>query len=212
MKTSDLVNALAADSGTPPPIWNRRAIWLMRGGLIISVMIFSVFIGVRPDISTAIFDPHVIFKFIFSGSMIFLAARFASSLLRPGQSYSSNLWWVVLPLLTLAFGALGQMITSPVDYWLSGLVGRYPEACLMNIPILASAPLICLMIISRNGAPTNPALAGLWIGAQSGALGASLYALHCPDDSALFVATWYSLAIMITSVIGMIIGARVLKW
>ena len=212
MKTSDLVNALAADNWTPPPIWDRKATWLMRSGMIISVMIFFVYLGVRPDFFTAIFDPHVVFKFIFTGSMILIAARFASSLLRPGQSHSSHLWWMALPLLTLAFGALAQMLTSPADYWLSGLVGRYPNACLKNIPILASAPFICLMIISRNGAPTSPSLAGLWIGALSGALGASLYALHCPDDSALFVATWYSLAIMITSVIGMIIGARVLKW
>jgi hypothetical protein len=45
-----------------------------------------------------------------------------------------------------------------------------------------------------------------------GAIGAALYATHCPDDSPLFVAAWYSLAIGFTAAIGALAGSRLLRW
>jgi len=44
------------------------------------------------------------------------------------------------------------------------------------------------------------------------ALAAALYALHCTDDSPLFVATWYSLAIAGVTVLGWAVGSRLLRW
>jgi hypothetical protein len=44
------------------------------------------------------------------------------------------------------------------------------------------------------------------------ALAATVYAAHCTDDSPLFVATWYSLAIAFVTVVGAVIGSRVLRW
>ena len=212
MKTRELIDALAADATVPTPLWNRRATILISGGLIFSALIFLIFLGIRPDMSVAISDPHVIFKFLFSGSVIVFTGFLTSALLKPGQDLASTLKWIALPFTTLVIGVIGQMMTSPAHFLLSGLIGRYPDACLRNIPILAAGPLICLMLIGRRGAPIYPQFAGLIIGTLSGGLGALLYALHCPDDSALFVATWYSLAILITSLIGLVVGARVLRW
>lgn len=212
MNTKELINALAADTITPSPMWNFKATMILLVGIAISTLIFLIFLGPRLDIATAAFDPHVIFKFIFSGSVIIIASIFASALLRPSQDPKLNWSWLALPILTMIFGMIGQMITSPFDFWWQGMIGRYPEACLRNIPILAIAPLICLMIVGRHGAPTNPTRAGLTIGAISGGIGAFIYALHCPDDSALFVVVWYSLAIFIMSTIGFFVGARVLRW
>ncbi len=62
------------------------------------------------------------------------------------------------------------------------------------------------------GAPMRPGLAGMVAGLLAGGLGAALYAAHCPDDSPLFVATWYSLAIAIVMVIGGAVGHRILRW
>jgi hypothetical protein len=52
------------------------------------------------------------------------------------------------------------------------------------------------------------AVAGLF----AGALGAVLYATHCPDDSPLFVAVWYGLAIAAVALIGALAGRRLLRW
>jgi hypothetical protein len=43
-------------------------------------------------------------------------------------------------------------------------------------------------------------------------LAATLYASHCADDSPLFVATWYSLAIALVVAAGAWLGPRVLRW
>jgi hypothetical protein len=43
-------------------------------------------------------------------------------------------------------------------------------------------------------------------------LSAALYATHCPDDSPLFVAVWYTLAVTLVMLIGASVGHRVLRW
>jgi len=49
-------------------------------------------------------------------------------------------------------------------------------------------------------------------GLFSGAVAAAIYAAHCPDDSPLFVALWYSLAIAIVAAAGGIAGRLALRW
>ena len=44
------------------------------------------------------------------------------------------------------------------------------------------------------------------------AVGAAVYALHCPDDTAPFLATWYTIAIVAVSALGALIFPRFLRW
>jgi hypothetical protein len=83
---------------------------------------------------------------------------------------------------------------------------------MMFIPVLALAPLTAFMIALRNGAPDNPGLSGAVAGLASGAIAAAIYAWHCTDDSPLFVATWYTLAIAIVTAVGYFAGRRLLRW
>ena len=57
-----------------------------------------------------------------------------------------------------------------------------------------------------------PFQAGAAAGFLAGAIGAALYATHCPDDSPLFVAAWYSLAIGFVAALGAVAGSRLLRW
>ncbi len=84
--------------------------------------------------------------------------------------------------------------------------------CLESIPFLAAAPLVAVLLALRQGAPEHPALAGAAAGLFAGAIGAAFYATHCPDDSPLFVAAWYTLGITIVIGIGALAGSRVLRW
>jgi hypothetical protein len=72
--------------------------------------------------------------------------------------------------------------------------------------------LVGVLAALRYGAPTRPRLAGAAAGLLAGGLAATLYAAHCPDDSPLFVVTWYSLAIAMVVIAGSLIGPRVLRW
>jgi hypothetical protein len=49
-------------------------------------------------------------------------------------------------------------------------------------------------------------------GLLAGGLAAALYAAHCPDDSPLFVAVWYTLALGIVVGVGAVAGRAVLRW
>ena len=64
----------------------------------------------------------------------------------------------------------------------------------------------------RRGASTRPALAGAVAGLLSGGAAAAIYAVHCTEDSPLFYAVWYSLAILAVTGLGAALGSRVLRW
>jgi hypothetical protein len=46
----------------------------------------------------------------------------------------------------------------------------------------------------------------------AGAISATYYATLCTDDSPLFVATWYTLAISGLAILGAMAGRLFLKW
>jgi len=64
----------------------------------------------------------------------------------------------------------------------------------------------------RHGAPAHRGLAGAAAGLAASAVGAALDAWHCPDDSPLFMATWYTLAIALVTLVGYGIGRKALRW
>ena len=63
----------------------------------------------------------------------------------------------------------------------------------------------------RHAAPTRPSLAGAVAGLVASGIAATLYA-SSTDDSPLFVATWYPLAIGIVVLAGYVAGSRCLRW
>lgn len=94
----------------------------------------------------------------------------------------------------------------------ASLVGRNAAFCLFFIPVLSLVPLAGLLWALRSGAPESPGLAGAATGLAAGSVAAAIYAWHCPDDSPLFVATWYGLAIVGVAAAGFCIGRRWLRW
>jgi hypothetical protein len=72
--------------------------------------------------------------------------------------------------------------------------------------------LIALLFAMRAGAPQNPRIAGALAGAAAAGIAATLYASNCPDDSPLFVASWYPLATIVVSAVGAFAGDRLLRW
>ena len=61
-----------------------------------------------------------------------------------------------------------------------------------------------------EGLPRN--IEELRAGLAAGGLAAIFYAAYCTDDSPLFVATWYSLAVLMLTVLGAVVGRMVLRW
>jgi hypothetical protein len=64
----------------------------------------------------------------------------------------------------------------------------------------------------RRGAPAKPAAAGAVAGMLAGGIAATFYAAHCTDDSPLFVATWYTIAIAGLALAGAAGARRFARW
>jgi hypothetical protein len=71
--------------------------------------------------------------------------------------------------------------------------------------------LICLWVL-RQLAPTRPMLAGFAAGAFSGGVAATVYGLHCPEATFVFVGVWYTLGLVASGLIGALIGRFALRW
>lgn len=80
------------------------------------------------------------------------------------------------------------------------------------MPALALPAFVILTIAVRRLAPTNLIHAGAYVGLISGGVGGIGYALHCHDDSLAFVAVAYTLAISEMTILGALMGPRILHW
>lgn len=54
--------------------------------------------------------------------------------------------------------------------------------------------------------------AGAAAGLLTGAIAATAYGLHCPEATAAFVATWYTLGMAAAAGLGAVVGRFALRW
>ena len=211
MKTDDLLTLLSTDTVPVRPL--KRALLLALGlGILLPALVMLSTIGMRPDLGSAILEPRVIAKL----TITLMAAVFSVLLVfrigRPGLPLGGHLLVLLLPAAVLAIAVTTELMVLPADRWMPSLIGRNAAFCLFFIPVLSSMPLAGFFWAMRDGAPERPAWAGAACGFGSAAIAASLYAWHCPDDSPLFVATWYVIAITLVTLIGAAAGSRLLRW
>lgn len=211
MKTDQLIAALAADA-RGAVLDARRGLWLaLCLGMFLSAGAFSMTMGARADLAAALLTWRFDLKLVLVGGALVAAMIDCSRLLRPEVRPSLH-WPTALSVLLLAVAVVFELVATPRAEWGSRLIGTNQLLCLAAIPLLALVPLVMLMWAMRRGAPASPVWAGVAVGRLAAATGAALYALHCFDDSPLFVAVWYTAAILMVSAVGAAIGARWLRW
>jgi len=210
MKTDELIAALAADAQPVRRSPERTMIGALAAGVAVALVGFLLALGARPDIGQALHTWRFVLKLVIVAMAALLITRECVRLMRPLARPSV---WPILAVVGLLVAALiAELLISPSSTWGHKLVGTNAVICLTAIPLLSLAPLASFVIALRSGAPIAPVWTGAMVGLASAALGASLYALHCFDDSPLFVATWYCAAALIMTGIGAILGARLLRW
>jgi hypothetical protein len=212
VKTDDLIRALAADNEVRAmPLGRALALALIPGVAIALGLHFAV-LGLRPHLLTQLGEPRLLFKLCLTFLLAALCGALVSRIARPGADIRRiSLLLAIVPALLAAAG-LAELLAIPAAEWGQRLVGTNAIFCLKSIPFLAAAPLVAVLLALRQGAPEHPTLAGAAAGLFAGAIGAACYATHCPDDSPLFVAAWYTLAIGLVAAIGAAAGRRLLCW
>ena len=119
---------------------------------------------------------------------------------------------LLVPALLLLAAVVYELVTIPASAWPSRAMGVNGVMCLASIISLSVLPLTATIYALRRGAPTSPAVMGAVGGLLAGGLGATVFAMHCTNNSPLFVAIWYALAIGLMSVFGVVVGRHALRW
>lgn len=211
MRTDALIETLSKDLD-PRPVRKWQGAALLAASAAASAMLFAVVLGPRTDLSAALQTAPFMTKPVLALGLGLAAAGAATRLARPGARLEGwTMGLLFAPLLALALVAV-ELTHQPSSTWAAAWLGNNALVCLTAVPALAAPILAATILLLRREAPTRPHLAGAAAGVASAAAGASLYAFHCQDDSALFVATWYTLAILVVAAIGAVAGHRCLRW
>ena len=212
MRTDDLVHALVADRHGAQTSIGRQFALAIAIGYAISAAAFWVTLGFRPDIAAAAFTVRFDLKVVEALLLAATAAALVLRLARPGAGTALQTIVLAVAPVLLVIAVIAELLIVPVSQWQAKLVGDNSLVCLTAIPLL-SLPLLAAMLLAlRHGAPTSRGAAGAAAGLVAGGLAAALYATQCTDDSPLFVATWYSIAIGAVTVLGAVLGRRLLRW
>ena len=212
MKTSQLIEALAADPRPRGMGLGARFCLALAVGAAASAGLFMAIAGPRSNFVISLQSLRFDLKFIDTIALTLPAALLGWRLLRPDARLGGFGLAFLAPILLLAAGVIGELTLVPPDLWGTRLVGTNAIHCLTIVPLLSIAPLAALLFVMRAGAPQNPPLAGALAGLAAAGIAATLYAANCPDDSPLFVASWYPLATLIVAAVGAFAGERLLRW
>jgi hypothetical protein len=212
VRTSELIAALAADPVPERVSLDRRVAAALVLGFAGSLALYLLLLGPRPDIAEAARTVRFCLKFVDAFAFALPSLLLALRLARPDAETKTLALWLLAPVILLVAGVIAELLVVPQNEWLARLVGENSMFCTRMIPTLAAPLLATLIVALRAGAPLHPALTGALAGAASAGIAALLYASHCPDDSPLFVATWYPLATLICAGVGALAGRRFLAW
>jgi hypothetical protein len=212
MRTDDLIKALDADARNKAmPL--RSAWWMAVGAAaVIAAVVFLLTIGPRPDIAVAMHTTRFLSKFAFTIVLAVSAFALIRALSTPGASTGKAAAWMVAAPLLVAVAVVLELLAVPSAEWGTRLVGNNMMICMAFIPLIGIGPLAVFLAVLRYGAPTRPVLAGAVAGLLAGGVSATFYAAHCFDDSPLFVATWYTIAIIILAALGALGGRFFVRW
>jgi hypothetical protein len=212
MDTESLIRGLAKDTSPSAPLLSMVLAGAFGVAVVAGGLAFFAMLGPRPDIAAAAETPRFLFKFVVTLALSLTAAGAFAALSRPGApvAWASRLL-AAAPLLLLAAVAV-ELFVMPSSLWETRWIGTNAALCMTFIPLIAFAPLAILLWAMRQGAPTRPRASGALAGLLAGGIAATFYAAHCVDDSPLFVATWYTLAVALLALVGAVAGGRLLRW
>ena len=191
-----------------------NAVWFATcaGALVFAGLVFSILLGPRSDIAIAAETVRFLFKFVVTMALAaaaFVAMRVAAW---PEADLRKLLPYLAIAPALVVGGVVLELFAVPRDAWATRLVGTNSLLCLTFIPLIGLAPLGLFLLALRYGAPSRPALSGALAGLAAGGIASTFYAAHCPDDSPLFVATWYTIAVLGLALLGAL-GARwLIRW
>ncbi|MDA7417982.1 DUF1109 domain-containing protein [Xenophilus arseniciresistens] len=213
MKTDDFAALLAAQVEPVPhhALWRRFGLTLAAGTALAAAIMLGGY-GTRPDLAQAMGWPMFWVKLMFPLCVAVPALVMVQRLGRPGMRLRRVWLLALLPVLAVWAMGLHAWVTMPQEARMPALMGQTWRSCAFSIGLISLPVFIAALLALRGLAPTRPALAGAAAGALAGGTGATLYALHCPELTAPFLAVWYVLGMALPVAAGALLGPRLLRW
>ncbi len=213
MKTDDLIALLATrlepvDTGAT----RRRLQWAVFGGVAGGLVLMLTLYGPRQDIDSAVWLPMFWFKLAFPLAVAWLALVLAVRLGHPGMRAGRVAFALPLPWLVLWALALVTLFNTTPQARADLVLGSTWAICVLSIALISLPSFAGLFWAMKGLAPTRPALTGACAGLAAASLGAMIYALHCPEMQAPFLAIWYVLGMLIPAQAGALLGPQLLRW
>lgn len=211
MKTDVLIDMLARGAGPAPQAVAARRLWPAAAlGLLASAALAVALFGSVPAAMYSTPMPWI--KLAYAAALALAAGWLTAGLSRPVARLSAPRLALLAVAAAMALLGLGAVLSAGPGRQSGQLLGRTWLTCPSSILALSIPALVAALWAIRGLAPTRPRAAGFAAGLLAGAVGAFGYALACPEMSAAFVAVWYSLGIVLTGVLGAILGPWVLRW
>ena len=213
MKTDDLIAALSTGVEPVPSraVGSRLALGLGLGA-VISAAIMVLWLGVRADLMPAMMTGPFWMKFAYALVVAVFGFGLIDRLARPDGEGGVFGPLILAPLGVMIALAAYQLVGEPRDVRMHLMMGVSYQVCARNIVILSLPIFAGLFWGLRALAPTRLTLAGAAAGLLAGAAGTLIYAFHCTESAAPFVAIWYTLGIAATGLIGALLGRLLLRW
>ncbi len=213
MRTEQLIDSLVNNL---EPVSPRRGPRALAVALALSAaaaaVLMLLLLGLNPQLRAYLGLPMFWVKLGFGLAIAAVALVLALRLARPGVRAGAARLAPIAPvavLWLLAIGALAGTAPGERAALVFGASWRTcsPSIALLSLPVLAAA-----LIALRTMAPTQPVAAGAAAGLLAGGVGTAIYALHCPELAAPFLAVWYVLGLLAPVAIGALAGPRLLRW
>lgn len=209
MKTDDLIDLLARGAGPAP-----RAVvaWRLGPSALLGAMLamgLAVAIGLLPMGHLA--SSGMALKLAYAAALATAASAWLARIARPAAPQRLQRGGVVAVLAVVLLTGTLLWLAAPAESRVVLFLGRSWRSCPWLVALLSVPALALLLWALRGLGVTQPRRAGLAAGLLAGALGMGGYALHCPEQSPVFVAFWYSLGVAVVAGLGAWVGPRVLR-
>ncbi len=212
MKTNDLIALLASDTLQPQKPVRKQLRGPLLAGAVVCTLLLVVVFGLNPQMDQMAVHPAFITKMLWLTALMGFGWYGLCRLARPGVGAGHTLVGLGLTLLAMVSLGLMQLLQTDAGARSAQWMGGSWQVCSVSIVSLSLPVLGALLWALRQLAPTRPALTGAVAGMLAGSLAASIYSLHCPETSLTFFAVWYAGGIALMSVVGAVLGMRVLRW
>lgn len=213
MKTDDLVSLLATgtdavDARAP----TRRYIAAIAAGTVVATVFMVLWLDVRPTLARDATLPMFWVKELFCVALVAAGLFAVARLSRPGAAVGRVEPLAGAPILAMWLLAIVVLAVAEPEDRTDLIRGVSWTECPYNIAILSAPVFAAIFWAMRGLAPTHLRRAGAAAGFAAGAIGALAYSLHCPELDAPFLALWYVAGILIPTVVGAVVGPRLLRW